>query len=449
MPVNNLIHFVDGYFYNLFNFLNSLSLLEFLFLFWPFFLFDLTRYVLLDSLIIFLYIPREILMRGKKRKARIALYKEMPLVTFLVPGKNEGKHIPKLAESLQQQTYKNFELIIVDDGSDDDTKIICRQLEREKKIDKFIHQNIRGGKAAAANTALCYAKGKYIVHIDADSHLSNDSLEIILLPFYLDDKIGAVGGDVRVANTFASMATRMQAIEYAKSISVGRTVTSMLGILRIISGAHGAFRRDILQRIHGWDVGPGLDGDITLKIRKLGYKIVHEPNAICYTNTPENFSQLAKQRFRWDRSLVRFRLRKHSDLLQLSKSFKLSNFMTSFDNIFFNFILNFKWWIYFILLLIFGSDNSLNLLFIFSINYLFYFLSNLFEYIIVCLLYGKSLKRENYLLFFYILFVPFYTGIFLRIVRTYAYIMELFFKASYYDKWNPWKVSKIAQKEKL
>ncbi|MCH9638168.1 MAG: glycosyltransferase family 2 protein [Betaproteobacteria bacterium] len=449
MSVNSLILSVDGYFYYLFDFINSLTFLEFLIYFWPFFLLDLTRYLLLDALVIFLYIPRKILMRGKMYKARITLYKEMPLVTFLVPGKNEGKHIPRLAESLQQQTYKNFELIVVDDGSDDNTHIICRQLEREKKIDKFIRQSMRGGKAAAANTALCYAKGKYIVHIDADSHLSDDALETILLPFYLDEKIGAVGGDVRVANTFASMATRMQAIEYSKSISVGRTVTSMLGILRIISGAHGAFRRDILQRIHGWDVGPGLDGDITLKIRKLGYKVVHEPDAICYTNTPEKFSQLAKQRFRWDRSLVRFRLRKHSDLLQPSKSFRLSNFITSLDNIFYNFILNFKWWIYFLLLLIFGADDSLDLLLIFSINYFFYFLSNLLEYTIACLLYGKSLRRENYFLFFYILFVPFYTGIFLRTVRTYAYTMELLFKASYYDKWNPWKVSKVAHRENL
>lgn len=447
MLVNDLILTVEGYFHNLFIFLANLSLSEFFFLFWPFFLFDVTRYVLLDTLIIFLHIPREILARGKKDKARTALYKEMPLVSILVPGKNEGKHIPMLAESLQQQTYKNFELIVIDDGSDDDTKIICRELERKSKIDKFIHQDIRGGKAAAANTALCYAKGKYIVHIDADSHLVNDSLEKILVPFYLDDRIGAVGGDVRVANTFESMATRMQAIEYAKSISVGRTVTSILGILRIISGAHGAFRHDILKRIHGWDVGPGLDGDITLKIRKLGYKVVHEPNAICYTNVPKKFSQLAKQRLRWDRSLIRFRLRKHVDIFQPSKSFNFSNFISSLDNVLFNFILNFKWWIYFILLLLYGTD--LNLLFILSINYIFYFVSNLFEYSMVCVLWRKSLKWENFILFFYILFVPFYTGIYLRIIRTYAYIMEVFFRTSYFDKWSPWKVSKIAHREEL
>lgn len=443
----DLLLAIEGHFYDLFDFLTGLTLFEFIFLFWPFFLFDFTRYVLLDALIVFLYIPRQIFMRGKKQAARIALFREMPLVSILVPGKNEGKHIPRLAQSLQHQTYKNFELIIVDDGSDDDTKVICRQLERQKKIDKFISHGIRGGKAAAANTALCYAKGKYIVHIDADSHLANNSIEVILAPFFMDDKVGAVGGDVRVANIFDSMATRMQSIEYAKSISVGRTVTSVLGILRIISGAHGAFRRDILQRIHGWDVGPGLDGDITLKIRKLGYKVIHEPDAVCYTNVPQKFGQLIKQRVRWDRSLIRFRLRKHVDIFQPAKSFRFSNFMTSLDNVFFNFILNFKWWIYIIQMLIFGS--STNLLFIISMNYILYTTSNFLEYTIACILWRNSLKRANYILYLYIIFVPFYTGIFLRTVRTYAYIMEIFFRTSYYDKWNPWKVSKIAQKEEL
>ncbi len=373
----------------------------------------------------------------------------MPLVSILVPGKNEGKHIPQLANSLQHQTYKNFELIIVDDGSDDDTQNICRQLERSNIINKFIRNDVRGGKAAAANTALCYAKGKYVVHVDADSYMSNVSLETILLPFYQDEKVGAVGGDVRVANTFESVATRLQAIEYAKAVSVGRTIASMLGILRVISGVHGAFRRDILLRIHGWDVGPGLDGDITLKIRKLGFKVMHEPNAVCYTNVPVKFSKLARQRFRWDRSLVRFRLRKHVDILLPSKSFRLSNFMSSIDNIFFNLILNFKWWIYIVQLIVLGSSNSVSLLFIFSINYMFYFLSSLIEYTVACLLYGRSFNRKNITLFLYVPFIPFYTGIFLRIVRTYSYIMEIFFKVSYRDKWNPWKVSRIAQKEKL
>jgi len=414
--------------------------------FWPFFLLDMTRYVFLDVVVISVYAIKRVFQRDDYKLARRQLYKERPLVSLLIPGKNEGKHIPRLAESLTRQTYKNIEIIIVDDGSDDNTAEICRRLEQEGKIDRFIRNEVRGGKASAANTALAYSRGKYIVHIDADSHLAFDSVETILLPFYLDPAIGAVGGDVRVANTGDSFVTRLQAIEYMKSISTGRTVTSELGILRIIAGAHGAFRRDILLRLHGWDVGPGLDGDITLKIRKLGFRVVHEPHAVCYTNVPTRFRALAKQRFRWDRSMIRFRVRKHRDILLPSVNFSFLNFIASAENIFFNLILDVKWWIYIVQILILHPTI---LQYVFLINLVLYMIANFLEFFIACLLLGDSMRRKDYLLVFFIPLVPIYTGIFLRIVRTYAYLMEFLHGASYFDKWNPWKVSRVVKEEKL
>ncbi len=431
---------------DLIKFITSLSPGQMVAYFWPFFLLDMTRYVFLDFIVIIFYVPRRILHRHKYQQARNLLYKERPLVSVIVPGKNEGKHIPKLADSLSKQTYKNFELVIVDDGSDDDTAVICRELEKQGKIDCFIRNEIRGGKASAANTAFRYSKGKYIVHLDADSHLALDSIETILLPFYMDNNIGAVGGDVRVANAEKDIVTRLQAIEYLKSISTGRTVSSEMGILRIIAGAHGAFRRDVLERLHGWDVGPGLDGDITLKIRKLGFRVVHEPMAICYTNVPEKFRILAKQRFRWDRSMIRFRVRKHRDILMPSANFSLTNFLASAENIFFNLVLDAKWWIYVVQMVII---NPSLLGYIFLINFILYFLANVVEFIMACVLLHSSLRRKDYALAFFLPLIPIYTGLFLRTVRTYAYIMEFIHGASYYDKWNPWKVSRIAKEEKL
>lgn len=429
-----------------FIFLGSLSNAQIIAYFWPFFLLDMTRYLFLDFLVILFYVPNRIRSKIKYQKARKHLYKERPLISVLVPGKNEGKHIPRLVESLSRQTYKNYELIVVDDGSDDNTALICRELEKQGKIHRFIRNEIRGGKASAANTAFNFSSGKYIVHIDADSHLAVDAIETILLPFYMDSTIGAVGGDVRVANAEASFSTRLQAIEYLKSISTGRTISSELGILRIIAGAHGAFRRDVLQRLHGWDVGPGLDGDITLKIRKLGFRVVHEPMAICYTNVPINFKILAKQRFRWDRSMIRFRVRKHRDILLPSASFSLPNFLASAENIFFNLVLDVKWWAY-IIQMLFVHPAILGHIFI--INYVLYFLANVLEFFMACVLLHSSMRRKDYALIFFLPLIPIYTGLFLRIVRTYAYIMEFFHSASYNDKWNPWKVSRIAKKENL
>ena len=429
-------------------FLYGLDVGDILRYFWAFIFFDFIRYLLLDLLVIFVYFPKRFFSRHKRRLARLSLYHERPLVSVIVPGKNEGRHIPRLASSLKLQNYKNIELIIVDDGSDDNTEIICRQLESAGSIDKFIRNDIRGGKGSAANTALNYANGKYIVHIDADSHLDDNSIETILLPFYMDARVGAVGGDVRVANTESALAPKLQAIEYMKSISTGRTISSLLGLLRIISGAHGAFRKDVLDRLGGWDVGPGLDGDITLKIRKLGLRVVHEPHAICYTHVPVTFSRLAKQRFRWDRSMVRFRMRKHLDILLPSKSFSFKNFLSSFDNLLFNVLLNLKWWVYVIQLMIIPAARE-NIEYIIFINYILYFTVNLIEYFIACLVYEKTLMKTDLLLIPFLPLMPIYTGVFIRIVRSYAYIMEFINKSSYSDPWNPWKVSKISKQEKL
>jgi len=429
-----------------FDFIEQLTFWKVIAYFWPFFFIDIIRYVLADMIVLIYHMPKRRREKTQRSRARARLFKEKPLISIIVPGKNEGQHIPRLAESLHHQTYQNIELVIVDDGSDDNTPHICRQLEKEGKIDRFIRNNVRGGKASAANTALRYAKGKYIVHIDADSHLAHDTIETIVLPFILDDNIGAVGGDVRVANTETSLATSLQAFEYLKAITIGRTVSSNLGILRIIAGAHGAFRRDVLERIYGWDIGPGLDGDITLKIRKLGYRVIHEPEAACYTNVPTSFSKLAKQRFRWDRSMVRFRVRKHKDIFMPSKSFTAVNFISSFENIFFNLLLNLKWWVYIIQIIIFSSQW---IPVIFFINYLLYTLANLLQFIVGCLVIKDKLTKTELKLIAFLPLMPIYTGLYLRVVRTYAYLMEFVHKVSYYDPWTPWKVSRIAKKEKL
>lgn len=411
--------------------------------FWPFFMVDMARYLLLDFVVLLYYIPKRYRQRRAYGLARRRLFQERPLVSIIVPGKNEGKHLNKLSHALSHQTYRNFESIIVDDGSDDDTQFIGRRLQREGKITKFIRNEIRGGKASAANTALWFAQGKYVLHIDADSYLSHDAIEKVLLPFYLDKQVGAVGGDIRVANIDTGLATRLQAIEYFKTISTGRTVSSELGILRIIGGAFGAFRMDILKRIYGWDVGPGLDGDITLKIRKLGFKVVHEPFAVCYTNVPDNFIKLARQRNRWSRSLVRFRLRKHVDILFPSKNFRLSNFIASLDNVFFNLFLDLKWWIYISQLLIMGRSHIEVILFI---NLMLYGAANVLEYTIAVILLARSMTWREVALFIYLPLIPLYTGLYLRSVRTLAYLQEYLFKVSYFDKWNPWKVSDVVRK---
>lgn len=429
-----------------FIFLINLDSWQLLGYFWPFFMIDMVRYVIIEGVVLSHYLPKRKREAPHYRDARAQLFREKPLISVIVPGKNEGKHIPKLVQTLSEQTYQHFELIVVDDGSDDETPVICLELERQGMIDCFIRNAIRGGKASAANTALQFARGRYIVHVDADSHMARNALETIILPFLMDPTVGCVGGDVRVANYRDSFATQTQGIEYTKSLMLGRTVASQLGILRIVSGAYGAFRKDILDKIHGWDVGPGLDGDITLKIRKLGYKVIHEPVSVCYTNVPKNFRRLAKQRYRWDKSMVRFRVRKHRDILLPSAEFKWSNFISVVDNLFFNLFLDIKWFIYFFQII---QLNSSYIAFLLIINYVFYVLANLVQWLFSVILQRSLKQKPNYQSIMFIPLMPLYTGVYLRFVRTFAYLMEFLHKRSYFDRWNPWKVSKIAKRNKL
>jgi cellulose synthase/poly-beta-1,6-N-acetylglucosamine synthase-like glycosyltransferase len=364
-----------------------------------------------------------------------------PMVSVVIPGRNEGKHLFKLVDSLRKQTYTNLQIIVVDDGSDDDTAIIGRNLERRGYIDLFLRNDVRGGKSSAANLALRYARGEFIIALDADCDYLPDAIEQILVPFYYDKKIGGVGGSVQVFNYDDSIASALQAIEYFDTISVGRIVSSELGIYRAISGAFGAFRKDAIDKIGGWDVGPGMDGDISVKLRKLGYKVKFEPEAICRTNAPSTFKKLAKQRLRWDKSLIRFRLRKHSDVFFPTKTFLWINMFSFLENVFYNLILNFKWYFYL-------GDMLLNCLsylpFIFFTNILMYSVYNVTKYLVFVFFRLRRAESILYLLPFTPLMV-FYSGYFLRLVRTKAYLQELFFKSSYDDNWNPAKSSRAAK----
>ena len=414
-------------------------------IFWFYILFEFFRYVFVEAVTIIVWWIKKKLNKRKWEHARKKFKDESPLISILVPGKNEGKHIYKLAKSLREQTYNNYEIIIVDDGSDDLTPEICRNLQKNGLIHLFLRNDVRGGKASAANLAMRFATGKYIIHLDADCSYDNDAIEKIIIPFYYDRKIGAIGGNVMVRNYKENLTTTLQAIEYTDAISIGRTVSSELGIYRVISGAFGAFRKDILDRLGGWDIGPGLDGDITVKIRKLGYKIYFEPAAVCLTSVPNTPRKLVKQRLRWDKSLIRFRLRKHRDVLLPTRSFKFSNFISFSENITYNLILNITWFFY-ILDMIVNFPNELK--YIVVMNFLLYTTNNYFKF----LFFTPFRERRNAPLHYYLPYLPlmvFYFGYFLRVVRSSAYIMEIFFKASYKDPWNPSKSSKHAKQLRL
>ncbi len=423
------------------NYITTVGPLKLLRIFWFFVYFEFARFFVFELAVVVVWKIREPVRKKLYENARRRLFIERPLVSVIVPGKNEGQHIYKLANSLKEQTYKNFEFIVIDDGSDDDTERICKSLQKNGFIDLFLRNDVRGGKASAANLGYRYSKGSIIVHLDADCSYDNDALEKIIIPFYLDDNVGAVGGNILVRNYRENLCTTLQAIEYSDTISVGRITSSALGIYRVVSGAFGAFTREALDRVGGWDIGPGLDGDITVKLRKLGYRIVFEPEAICQTSVPNSFKKLVKQRLRWDKSIIRFRVRKHRDVFYPNATFSFSNFISSAENITYNLLLNIKWWVYLVDMLF----NYTSLLwFIFPFNILLYTCNNFLKFLIFSLF----RNRKNAPVSYFIPYLPcmvIYFGYYLRLVRSVAYVQEFFFKRSYKDNWNPQKSSSHAK----
>lgn len=403
---------------------------------WYIFLIDIPRFLILEIVVLFAHFRNRYFNHDHWKDARKKLWQEQPLITVLVPGHNEGKHLHKMVVSMKKQTYRNIEIVVVDDGSTDQTPIIGSSFEKQGLITRFLRNDIRGGKASAANLGLKYSKGKYIVHIDADSSLAADAIERSLIPFYMYKDVGGVGGNLMVRNDEDSLTSSMQYLEYQQSISISRIVLSQIGIYKIISGAFGVFPRKILERVGGWDVGPGLDGDLTVKIRKIGYNIKFEDQAVCNTHVPVEWGKLAKQRLRWSRSLIRFRLRKHRDIWIPNKNFRFSNFFSFFENVFFGLVLDITWMFYMLRIII---EYPEFLIFWLPVKYLLYLLLYFMQFL-TCLMIVKN-KKKFISKIIYVPLYPFYMGYFMRIVRTIAYFDEIFFYDSYKDPWNPKKTS--------
>ena len=239
-----------------------------------------------------------------------------------------------------------MEIIVVDDGSNDGMAEVAQEFANDHEGVLVLRKPQRGGKSSALNFALPFTTAEVLVCVDGDSHLSPGAIWEIVQPFS-DPQVGAVSGAVLARNPFVNLATWLQASEYLHCIFLGRMFASRLDILGIISGAFGAYRRDAIARLRGWDVGPGEDGDLTLRLRKAKYKIVFAPYAQCLTNLPTSFWRLIKQRRRWKWAAVTFECRKHVDLGNVfSPNFRWSNMLMLLDRWVFNVSLPYVLWGY-------------------------------------------------------------------------------------------------------
>jgi cellulose synthase/poly-beta-1,6-N-acetylglucosamine synthase-like glycosyltransferase/peptidoglycan/xylan/chitin deacetylase (PgdA/CDA1 family)/spore germination protein YaaH len=220
-----------------------------------------------------------------------------PFVTVIVPAFNEGKVIATTLRSLLTTRYQNLEILVVDDGSTDDTADVVRALAEENPKIRLVCQP-NGGKSAAANHALAEARGEIVVAVDADTIVSPEAIPKMVAHFASPD-VTAVCGNVEVGNV-NGVITTFQAIEYVTSQNFDRRAFSALNCISVVPGALGAWRREAVLAAGGYsDQTLTEDADLTLTILRRGGRVVYEPEAYGKTEAPESLSALLRQRFRW------------------------------------------------------------------------------------------------------------------------------------------------------
>jgi poly-beta-1,6-N-acetyl-D-glucosamine synthase len=237
-----------------------------------------------------------------------------PSVTILVPAYNEEAVIQSAIRSLLELDYPAYDILVIDDGSTDDTYARAAELEGYYgRATVRIVSKSNGGKASALNTGIGLARTPFVLCMDGDSRLAPGTLKYAM-PHFRDPRVGAVAGNVKVVNR-RNMWTILQALEYIEGLNMARRAQGFLRAVNIVPGPIGIFRRDTLRRVGGYDTDTyAEDADLTLKLLTAGWHIVYEDRAIAYTEAPEHLYQLLKQRYRWTRGILQA-LKKHASAL--------------------------------------------------------------------------------------------------------------------------------------
>lgn len=276
---------------------------------------------------------------------------QAPGISILAPAYNEGATIVDNVRSLLSIHYRNLELIVINDGSKDDCLQKLIDAYHLEKIDFFVKRSIptkdvrgvykstnpvfhklivvdkvNGGKADALNVGINVSSKGYIVCIDVDCIIEQDALLKMAKPF-LDttgSRVIASGGVVRIANSCEirngrlvkvhlpdTFLPRAQTLEYIRAFLLGRMAWSRINALLLISGAFGAFDKEIVIACGGYNHATvGEDMELVVRMRrymeekKIPYKVTYIPDPLCWTEAPSSYKILGRQRNRWTRGTI-------------------------------------------------------------------------------------------------------------------------------------------------
>lgn len=218
-------------------------------------------------------------------------------VSVVIPAFNEEKVIAATVNQILNSDYRNLEVVVVDDGSLDNTSSVFREsFAANPRVKLFRVAN--GGKAKALNFGITQARGEIVVALDADTHFNPDTISR-LVRWFADPSVAAVAGNAKVGNRI-NMVTRWQALEYIVAQNLERRALAALGTLTVVPGAVGAWRKTAIQKVGGFQTQTlAEDQDLTIALQQAGYRVHFDPSAIAWTEAPTTFRGLAKQRFRW------------------------------------------------------------------------------------------------------------------------------------------------------
>jgi peptidoglycan-N-acetylglucosamine deacetylase len=236
----------------------------------------------------------------------------LPSVTVLIPAHNEQGVIVQTVSSVLASDYPQLRVIVVNDGSNDRTgAMLDFHFGYDPRV-RIIHQ-VNRGKSAALNRAMGEATSEIVVTIDADTEIEPDAIGKLVRHFY-DPKVGAVAGNVKVGNR-SRWLTRWQALEYITSQNMEKRAFDLLNCITVVPGALGAWRKRAIEAAGGITADTvAEDADLTIAIRRLGWRIGYDEEAIAWTEAPETPGQLIRQRFRWTFGTLQS-FWKHSDTL--------------------------------------------------------------------------------------------------------------------------------------
>jgi cellulose synthase/poly-beta-1,6-N-acetylglucosamine synthase-like glycosyltransferase len=397
-------------------------------IFWYTLIFDLPRYGLAFC--------AEALSGLRKRDPASAIAVKRPTVSVTVAGHNEADSIERCVRSLREQSLNDFQLVIVSDGSTDGTGAVMSRLVREGLADCALSTELRGGKSAGVNLAFRYCTGDILINVDCDCSFDRYAIERTVAMFS-DPTLGAVCGDIQPRNGDASLTARFQEIEYMMTIAVGKRAAASIEQVVCASGAFGAFRRVAVDQVNGLDVGGGEDLDLTIRLRKMGWRIGFAADAVCYTDVPTVLWTFVRQRLRWERDAIWIRYRKHFNLMTGGRGFRPAEAFHQWD--FFAYSVLATAIFPFYILWLFASFGAFAVPVLVAMQLGLFLLDMTTLALADVILRRGAFARNIVYLFGYSVF----NAYFMRIVRLIAYVQEWCFRGSRGDNYVPLKVRLI------